>query len=192
MGLKFETSSSELKETPTQGLSPEEQATSYARAKASKVAKQFSKGTVIAADTIVVFNNEMLGKPAAAEEAAEMLKQLRGKRHQVMTAVAITDAASGETLSDFRSSQVTMRNFTDQEIVDYVNSGSPLDKAGAYGIQDKSFNPVAKVKDCYLNVVGLPVCLLMELLLKLGVHPTITPNWHSPDDCPECRKWQSA
>ena len=119
-----------------------------------------------------------------------MLTKLRGKTHRVITAVAVTDAATGETMSDFRTSLVTMRNFIDQEIEDYAKSGSPLDKAGAYGIQDKGFNPVSRVKGCYLNIVGLPVCLMLDLLLKLGVQPTVSSNWRPDGSCPECQKWQ--
>ncbi|APV44379.1 23S rRNA (uracil(1939)-C(5))-methyltransferase [Dehalogenimonas formicexedens] len=190
MGLKFEIVASNFDETPAEGLSPEEQAASHARAKAVAVAAGRSSGTVISADTVVVLGEEMLGKPASSAEAVEMLKQLRDKTHRVVTAVAVTDAATKETFADFRSTQVTIRNLTDLEIEDYVKSGSPLDKAGAYGIQDKLFQPVARIKGCYLNVVGLPVCLMLDLLLKIGVHPKISTNWRPPGDCADCHKWQ--
>ncbi len=190
MGLKFENASSNIAETPTLGLSPEEQAVAHARAKASTAAAKFMGGTIIAADTIVALGDELLGKPGSADEAIKMLTKLRGKTHRVVTAVAITDAATGETLIDYRISHVTMRNYTDQEIEDYVKSGSPLDKAGAYGIQDKTFSPVSRVKGCYLNVVGLPVCLMLDLLMKLGVHPNISSNWRPAGNCPDCQKWQ--
>jgi 23S rRNA (uracil1939-C5)-methyltransferase len=190
MGLKFETASSNVAETPTAGLSPEEQAVAHARAKAAAVSARFESGTVIAADTIVALGHVLLGKPGSPEEAIEMLTKLRGKTHRVVTAVAVTDAATGESLADYRTSQVTMRNYTEQEIEDYVKSGSPLDKAGSYGIQDKEFNPVSRVKDCYLNVVGLPVCLMLDLLLKISVHPTLSLNWRPEGNCPNCQKWQ--
>ncbi len=190
MGLKFETAASSIAETPTEGLSPEEQAIAHARAKAAAVAAKFESGTIITADTIVALGDELLGKPASSEDAVEMLLKLRGKTHRVVTAVSVTDAATGETLSDYRTTQVTIRNYTDQHIEDYVKSGSPLDKAGAYGIQDKVFNPVARVKGCYLNVVGLPVCLMLDLLLKIGVHPTPSSNWRPEGNCPDCQKWQ--
>jgi len=192
MGLKFEAAASNIAEKPTEGLSPEDQAVAHARAKAETVIKIFTSGTIIAADTIVALGNEILGKPTSQEEAVEMLQKLRGKTHHVITAVAVIDTATGETIADYRTTQVSMRNYSDQEIEDYVKSGRPLDKAGAYGIQDKSFTPVAKVKGCYLNVVGLPVCLLLDLLLKLGVHPTLSSNWRPPGDCPECRRWQGS
>ena len=192
MGLKFETAASQVSETPTEGLSPEEQAVAHARAKASTVAATHDTDTIIAADTIVALGDEMFGKPISPEDAVDMLTKLRGKTHRVITAVAITDAGAGEMLTDLRTSQVTMRNYTDQEIEDYVKSGSPMDKAGAYGIQDKTFNPVAKITGCYSNVVGLPVCLMMELLLKLAVQPTMSSNWRPEGTCPDCQKWQCA
>ena len=191
MGLVFATAASMVDETITAGLSPEEQALTHARSKAAAVATTYQSGTIIAADTMVVLESEILGKPVTPEQAAEMLQRLRGKNHRVITAVAVTDAATGETLAGIRTSQVTMRPYTDEEIEVYVNSGSPLDKAGAYGIQDGEFNAVTRVKGCYLNIVGLPVCLMMDLLLKLGVHPQVSPNWHPPGNCPDCRKWQT-
>lgn len=192
MGLKFTAVASSVDETPTAGLSPEDQALAHARSKAKAIAHKSESSTVIAADTIVVLDGELLGKPGSPEQAAEMLKQLRGKTHRVITAVAVTDAATGETMADTRTSRVTMRHYTDDEIDDYVNSGSPLDKAGAYGIQDRHFHPVAHIKGCYHNVVGLPVCLMMDLLLKLGVHPNVSSNWHPDDGCRECAKLQNA
>ncbi|MGI2335279.1 MAG: Maf family nucleotide pyrophosphatase [Dehalogenimonas sp.] len=192
MGLQFGLAASLVAENPTPDLSPDVQALTHARSKATAVANISESGTIIAADTIVVLDGEILGKPSSPEQAAEMLKQLRGKTHQVITAVAVTDAATGETVADTRSSRVTMRHYTDDEITFYVNSGSPLDKAGAYGIQDKQFHPVAHIKGCYHNVVGLPVCLMMELLLKLGVHPYVSSNWPPDDGCRDCTKCQNA
>ncbi|QNT76415.1 23S rRNA (uracil(1939)-C(5))-methyltransferase RlmD [Dehalogenimonas etheniformans] len=190
MGLKFETSASNFAETPTAGLSPEQQGLAHAKAKALAVAAGYASGTIIAADTIVALGDEMLGKPVSPRDATGMLTRLRGKTHRVITAIVVTDAATKETLVDFRTTQVAMRNYTDLEIEDYVKSSSPLDKAGAYGIQDKEFHPVAKLKGCHLNVVGLPVCLMLELLLKLGVHLNISSDWHPPEECSKCRKWQ--
>ncbi|KTB48424.1 Maf family nucleotide pyrophosphatase [Dehalogenimonas alkenigignens] len=192
MGLKFEAAASEIAEALTEGLSPEEQAKAHAINKAAAVAERYGAGTIIAADTIVVSGDEILGKPASAEEATAMLRKLRGKTHRVVSGVAVTDAATGETIADSSTTLVTMRHYTDQELEHYVKTGSPLDKAGAYGIQDKGFNPVSHIKGCYLNVVGLPVCLMQGLLLKLGVHPTISTNWRPDGNCPDCRKWQCA
>jgi 23S rRNA (uracil1939-C5)-methyltransferase len=191
MGLKFDIAVSQVNETPIDGLSPEQQAKAHACAKALAIAARYSSGTVIAADTLVALGDEILGKPVSHAHAIEILKKLRDKTHRVVTAVAVIDSATGETLIDYRSSQVTMRNYSDQEIEDYAKTGSPLDKAGAYGIQDKNFDPVARFKGCNSNVVGLPVCLMLELMLKIGVHPIISPDWRPPGDCPECQKWQA-
>jgi 23S rRNA (uracil1939-C5)-methyltransferase len=191
IGLQFTIAVSGVDETPVIGLSPDEQALYHARSKASAVAKTMCSGTVIAADTVVDLDGEILGKPTSPASAATMLQRLHGRSHRVVTAVAVVDAATGETLADMRVSRVTMRHYTDDEINDYVNSGSPMDKAGAYGIQDKRFNPVERVKGCYHNVVGLPVCLLLDTLLKLGVHPKADLKRIPGDKCPDCRRWQS-
>ncbi|MEL7561739.1 Maf family nucleotide pyrophosphatase [Dehalogenimonas sp. 4OHTPN] len=192
MGLVFEVAASEIAEALTEGLSPEEQAKAHAVNKAAAVAERYGAGTIIAADTIVVSGDEILGKPGSAEEATAMLRKLRGKTHRVVSGVAVTDAANGEDIAGFSTTLVTMRHYTDEEIEHYVKTGSPLDKAGAYGIQDKAFNPVSHIKGCYLNVVGLPVCLMQGLLLKLGVHPTVSTNWRPDGNCQDCRKWQCA
>ncbi|AKG53442.1 septum formation protein Maf [Dehalogenimonas sp. WBC-2] len=189
MGLKFTITESGIAEIPTDGLLPEDQAQAFARAKATAVASKYENGVVITADTIVVLDNELLGKPRSPEEAIGILGRLRGRTHRVVTAVAVTDTATGETIADSCTSQVTMRHYTDEEIQDYVNSGLSTDKAGAYGIQDKEFHPVARIKGCYNNVVGLPVCLMLDILLKLGVHPVISSHWRCQTECPNRNKW---
>ena len=190
VGLEFTVAVSGTDETPVAGLTPDLQAQDHARAKAQAVAATLESGTVIAADTIVDVDGEILGKPASPTEAVAMFQRLRGRSHRVVTAVAAIDAASGETLTETRVSKVTMRHYSDDEIISYVNSGSPLDKAGAYGIQDRDFNPVERVKGCYHNVVGLPVCLLLDMLLKLAVHPPADLSRIQADKCPDCRRWQ--
>lgn len=134
-----------------------------ALAKASDVAVSNFGEFVLGADTIVVFENEVFGKPESPEQANDMLNRLNGRRHQVITGVAVVNPV-GESHTKFVSTSVVFRNLEDSEISEYVSTGRPLDKAGGYGIQDSSFAPVASYDECYLNVVGLPMCATSELL----------------------------
>ena len=122
---------------------------------------------VIAADTVVVAEGVILGKPQNEEEAVKMLKQLSGKTHKVMTGIAVSYA--GEMLAEVCETEVVFRELTDEEIKKYVATGEPLDKAGAYGIQGMGAVLVEKINGCYNNVVGLPLTRLQLILAKLGV-----------------------
>ena len=122
---------------------------------------------VIAADTVVVAEGVILGKPQNAEDAVEMLKQLSGKTHKVLTGIAVSYA--GEMLAEVCETKVVFRELTDEEIKNYVATGEPLDKAGAYGIQGKGAVLVEKIDGCYNNVVGLPLTRMQLILAKLGV-----------------------
>ena len=136
-------------------------------AKAFNVAGSNVGEFVIGADTIVVFENEVLGKPESSEQANDMLNRLNGRRHHVVTGVAIVNPV-GESHTKSVSTSVVFRNLEHNEISEYVSTGLPLDKAGGYGIQDSSFAPVASYDECYLNVVGLPMCATSDLLEKSG------------------------
>ncbi|MDE0592360.1 MAG: Maf family protein [Dehalococcoidia bacterium] len=138
-----------------------------ALAKASYVAKSNVGEFVLGADTIVVFENEVFGKPESSTEALVMLTRLSGRRHQVITGVAVVNP-TGEYQTKFVSTSVVFRNLDDSEISEYVSTGLPLDKAGGYGIQDSSFALVASYDECYLNVVGLPMCASSDLLEESG------------------------
>lgn len=122
---------------------------------------------VIAADTVVVAEGVILGKPQDAEDAIAMLKQLSGKTHKVLTGIAVSYA--GEMLAEVCETKVVFRDLTDEEIKNYVATGEPLDKAGAYGIQGKGAVLVEKIDGCYNNVVGLPLTRMQLILAKLGV-----------------------
>ena len=122
---------------------------------------------VIAADTVVVAEGVILGKPQNAEDAVEMLKQLSGKTHKVLTGIAVSYA--GEMFAEVCETKVVFRDLTDEEIKSYVATGEPLDKAGAYGIQGKGAVLVEKIDGCYNNVVGLPLTRTQLILAKLGV-----------------------
>ncbi|MEE8046974.1 MAG: Maf family protein, partial [Dehalococcoidia bacterium] len=138
-----------------------------ALAKAVSIASRRSGEWVLGADTIVVLDGEVLGKPESSDQAVSMLRMLSGRSHVVITGVAIVDPA-GKSHTKHVSTSVIFRSLDDAEIAKYVSTGSPLDKAGGYGIQDGSFAPVASYDECYLNVVGLPMCATGELLELTG------------------------
>ncbi|HIF12109.1 MAG TPA: septum formation protein Maf [Dehalococcoidia bacterium] len=146
---------------------PEMWALRLASDKAGSAARNMPDAVTLGADTIVVIDGEVLGKPAGPSEAEATLRRLRNRPHRVITAVAL-DGPAGKW-SGWSSSDVQIRDLSDTEIAEYVSSGLPLDKAGSYGIQDQPFNPAELVKGCYLNVVGLPLCLTGELFELAGL-----------------------
>jgi len=139
--------------------------------KANDIAGGLSGGeVVIGADTIVVIENEILGKPAGRDEAAEMLRALSGKTHLVYTGVTVIDTQSGKTLTEYEKTAVTFDSLSDEEIADYVRTEEPLDKAGAYGIQGYGARFIKKIDGCYFNVVGLPLNRLYTMLRAMGCY----------------------
>ncbi len=126
---------------------------------------------VIGSATVVALDGEVLGKPKSAAEAERTLRRLRGREHQVYTALSLISAPGTAPLDCVAETQVPMRHYNDDEITLYVRSGDPFDKAGAYAIQNRSFQPVVNLSGCYANVMGLPLCHLACLLTGLGVAP---------------------
>jgi len=124
---------------------------------------------IVAADTCVTLDGQMLNKPADEADARRMLTALRGREHEVHTGVVLLDPASGQTVTAVHTAIVTMRAYSDVEISAYVATQDPLDKAGAYAIQHPVFAPVARLDGCYLGVVGLSVCQLLTLLAQFNV-----------------------
>lgn len=143
-----------------------------------------SEYLVITADTTVLLDECILGKPRDEEHARELLRELRGRWHRVVTGVVVSALSEGQLYSRGAScsTPVLMRSYSDQEIDAYIASGDPLDKAGAYGIQHPDFQPTERINGCYLNVVGLPLCTLVKLLAEFGVQPASQTSQHSP--CP--------
>jgi septum formation protein len=137
--------------------------------KARAVAARRRDGLVLGADTIVVIDGEALGKPADRAEAAAMLRRLRGRTHEVMTGVAVVDAATGHEAVETVTSRVTMRDYSDRELAGYVATDEPLDKAGAYAIQGVGGGLVAALEGSRSNVVGLPLEATAALLRRFGV-----------------------
>ena len=154
-----------------------------ALAKAQGAAEGRKLGVVIGGDTLVVPEGVVLGKPQSPTEARLMLRRLRNRTHQVVSGVAVVDAATGMTLTAHRSSSVTMRSYTDREVEAYIETGDPFDKAGAYAIQASRFKPVAHLEGCYQNVVGLPLCALASLLQQMGIEYHRPPPERLPRQC---------
>lgn len=123
---------------------------------------------IIAADTIVVDKDEILGKPRDQQDAHRILNQLNGKTHQVLSGIALYQPAEKNIQTKVVCTDVLMREYTENEIQKYINSGDPMDKAGAYAIQNRDFNPAPAFRDCYANVMGLPLCHLAVLMKEMG------------------------
>lgn len=166
---------------------PGEYVRRLALAKGKSAANGFEQRVVIAADTTVADGVSILGKPSNAAEARQMLQRLRGRTHQVYTAVAVYLPNVG-WMEDLCESQVPMREYTDAEIERYIQSGDPMDKAGAYAIQNRDFQPVTGFRGCFANVMGLPLCHLTRMLHKGGHKlPADVPHScqnHLDYDCP--------
>lgn len=142
-------------------------ALALAARKAEHIARQEAGAVVVGADTIVFDGSVLYGKPADAEEARAMLRDLGGRAHTVVTGVAV--AVDGRVIAEASVSTVTMRALSDRDIDRYVGTGVPLDKAGAYAIQHDGFPVVDRYEGCYCNVVGLPLWRLKGLLERAGV-----------------------
>ncbi|WP_138752401.1 Maf family protein [Paenibacillus sinopodophylli] len=119
---------------------------------------------IIGADTIVVLDGDVLGKPVDDEDAVSMLRRLQGRSHEVYTGVALVDASNGEASVAHRMTKVTMKPLTEAQILRYTATGEPRDKAGSYGIQGLGATMVEHIEGCYFNVVGLPLSLLSDML----------------------------
>jgi MAF protein len=176
-GWEFSLLSAQVDETPLPNEGGIDYVQRLAQSKVYSVASQVGvDGVIIAADTSVINRSvggsaRIFGKPRDHDEAAEMLRELRGHDHQVHTALSILDKRDGTLLSDLCTTNVPMRNYHNVEIQAYVASGDPMDKAGAYAIQHPGFHPVEKMEGCFANVMGLPLCHLTRSLIKLGIHP---------------------
>nr|WP_277999041.1 Maf family protein [Moorella sulfitireducens] len=169
IGLSFEVCPSRVDENFFRDLPPAQRVERLALAKAKAVASLFREGLVIGADTIVVCQGQVLGKPASAAEATAMLAFLSGRTHTVYTGVAVVRAPGGEERFTHAGTEVTFRHLTPAVISAYVATGEPLDKAGAYGIQGRGALLVESINGDYFNVVGLPLVKVAELLEEFGV-----------------------
>ncbi len=168
LGLPFEVQPADVPEDPLPEETPQEMVERLSRDKALKVAATLDAGFVIGGDSTVVHLGESLGKPVDDDEARAMLRRLRGTTHHVSTGLTVVNAATGQAKTISMTSQITLREFTDEDIEASIASGVPKDKAGAYAVQDTELRPASGWKGCYHNIIGLPTCLALQLLDELG------------------------
>lgn len=169
LGLQVHALTANVDEESIDDPDPKKNVFRTALLKARAVSAKDQQAIVIAADTTVTIGGEMLGKPANAQEAWHMLQRLRGRSHQVHTGLAVLKQDTVHRSGTVCTTVVTMRAYSDDEIDNYIESGDPFDKAGAYAIQHRGFRPVDEIRGCYCNVVGLPLCQLRQALSELGV-----------------------
>jgi septum formation protein len=168
-GIAFKVVPGDIDETPLPGEDPVAHVLRLAGEKAREVASRIEARFFIGADTIVLCDSEIMGKPRDAEDAKRMLKKLSGRSHQVITGYAVIDRKTGRNKSKTVSTDVVFKELTDEEVDAYVLTGCPMDKAGAYAIQGGAAYMVERIDGSYTNVVGLPLCEVVESLREFGL-----------------------
>jgi len=171
LSVDFDVATSDVDETPRPGEKAVELVQRLAREKALAVAQRFPEQPVLGADTIVVLDDVVLGKPADAAEATAMLRSLRGRSHTVLSALFAWNPATGQEASALNETLVWMREYADTEIAAYIASGDPMDKAGAYAIQNAAFSPVERIAGCFSGVMGFPLADVTRVLKRIGLPP---------------------
>lgn len=166
INVPFEVIGSDIEETIDLNLTPDQVAQSLAFQKSSYIAKKYPNAYVIGADTIVVFENKILGKPQDEDDAYKMISLLSGNTHSVLTGVSIIHGEMNITFHE--QTEVTFWELSDKEIRSYIKSGEPFDKAGSYGIQQLGSLFVKEIKGDYFNIVGLPISRLYRELKKIN------------------------
>jgi septum formation protein len=192
-GLTFQVSPAQVDERLRAEETPRDYVLRLAVSKARAVGAQAPRrAVVLAADTSVVHQGQILGKPVDPQQAEAMLRRLRGEEHLVYTALALLRVADDALVTDLCVTEVPMRLYSDEEMRTYIASGDPMDKAGAYAIQHPGFKPVENLAGCYANVVGLPLCHLTRALAKFDVSFTndipLTCQNNLDYDCPVYRR----
>ena len=180
-GYQFQVVPSTVEEAIQPGELPEDFARRLARDKALEVAGRVSRGAwVLGADTIVLLNGQILGKPADAPGAARMLRLLSGAEHEVITGVCLARAPASLAATEHEVTRVTFRPLSEAEIAAYVRSGEPMDKAGAYAVQGLASRFVTRIEGCYFNVVGLPVARVDGMLRGQGAMKDLADSFPGP------------
>lgn len=168
IGIKFKSFAVETDEKFINGEHPVKCVKRIAEEKMEEARSKVLDGIIITADTIVVLEGEIIGKPRSKKQAIKYLKKLSGKIHTVYTGISVHNSANGKSITDYEKTKVKFRSLGNDEIIDYVGGGSPMDKAGAYGIQD-DFGAVfvERISGCFYNVMGLPLTKLYQTLRKV-------------------------
>jgi septum formation protein len=167
-GISFEVLPSEVDEEFQEGETPEEYVARLARRKAAKAGEKHKDRWVLAADTVVVIDGRILGKPGGRQEAREMLGMLSDQEHRVITGFCLSRGDSGKSREGTVTTRVRFKNLSSREIDWYLDTGEPFDKAGAYAIQGKAAFMIKEIRGSYTNVVGLPLTEVIEALQELG------------------------
>jgi septum formation protein len=168
-GIRFTVQPADIDEKPLAGESAQACAERLAREKALAVSRTRPNDVVLGADTVVVINDQMFGKPCDHDDAARMLRMLSGRLHTVITGVCLVAPGASEVRTTSGSTRVQMSEISDEEIREYVATGEPMDKAGAYAIQGIASRWIPRIEGDYSNVVGLPVALVYRELKKRGI-----------------------
>ena len=179
MGLAFSIQPADVPEAPFPDETPLQMVERLSRNKARKVADSMEEGFVIGGDSTVVHLTESLGKPLDDDDARSMLRRLRGTTHHVSTGLTVVNAATDESRTVSMTSEITLRDFSDEEIEASIATGTPRDKAGAYAVQDTELHPASAWDGCYHNIIGLPTCLLLQVLDEMGFR--LPKGWQLPE-----------
>jgi septum formation protein len=166
LSLDFVVDAADIDETNGGNAAPAEAVRRLSEAKARAVSARHPHALVVGADTIVALEGDILGKPGDEADALRMLRALRGRTHAVLSSVTVIHP-SGEEATECAETTVRMRHYTEAELRSYVNSGDPMDKAGAYAIQNSTFHPVSEIAGCYASVMGLPLCHLARAFWRV-------------------------
>ena len=168
LNISFKILTVEIDERVKKKEKPSNAVLRISKEKLERAKAKIKNGIIITADTIVVLDSLILGKPKNKKDAFRILKMLSNRTHIVYTGYSIFNSVNKSTISEYEKTKVTFRNLNDEEILEYIDGGSPMDKAGAYGIQD-DFGAVfiKKINGCYYNVVGLPLAKLYHALLRI-------------------------
>ena len=169
IGLSITVVSSNFDEKLNPRLKPRSQVEYLAEGKAKAVVKNYSDAIIIAADTVVVLNDEIIGKPASIYAAKNVLRRLSGKCHSVITGFCILDTEKNKSITKSVETLVYFKKLSNKEVTGYIAGGEPMDKAGAYGIQGRGAVFIEKISGDYFNIVGLPLSAVVEELKRFGV-----------------------
>jgi len=171
LGLEFEVVPSDFEENINSADKPFDLAITLSEGKAQAVALKYKNHIIIAADTFIIFNNKIIGKPKDHLEAIEMLKELNGEQVSAITGFTIIDSSNNKKISKVDETKIYLRKLSEKEIISYVNTGEPLDKAGAFAVQGRGAAMVEKIDGDFFNIVGLPLFELSETLKEFGIYP---------------------
>lgn len=174
LGVVFDIIPSEFEEQLVEGMTPAETVEHFACMKASDVAGSIEEEALVIGSDTIVYLDEIMGKPSDRQEAASMLRRLSGKQHLVLSGISVINTATGEQLTGHEVTRVRMKELSDDEIYAYIDTGEPMDKAGAYAIQGVGSLFVEGIEGDYFNVVGLPLFRLGRMLEQFGLKLIIT------------------